>query len=61
MICKRCETECPERETGLCLHCQIAVDIDKATGGKISDGTIAEGFPDWEQPSGSNPEQEVKG
>ena len=46
MICKRCGRDCPERPEGYCLHCKIAVDIDEATGGKISDGTIKEGFTD---------------
>ena len=50
MICKRCGSECPERQEGYCLHCIVAIDIDKATGGKISDGTIGEGFPDWQKP-----------
>jgi len=50
MICKRCETRCPIRESGLCLHCEVAVALDEATGGKISDGTIKEGNPDWQKP-----------
>jgi len=50
MICKRCGSECPERPEGLCFHCVVAVFIDNATGGKLSDGTIKEGFPDWQKP-----------
>lgn len=49
MICKRCETRCPVRDTGLCLHCEVAVTLDEATGGKISDCTIREGNPDWQK------------
>lgn len=50
MICKRCGTRCPPRPEGLCFHCMVAEFIDKATNGKVSDGTIKEGFPDWEKP-----------
>jgi len=50
MICKRCGGACPERESGYCFHCQVSVDLDEATGGKISDSTIKEGNPDWQKP-----------
>jgi len=51
MICKRCGSKCPTRQSGMCFHCQVAVDLDEATGGKISDGTIKEGFPEWQKPT----------
>lgn len=50
MICKRCGSECPQRKEGLCFHCIVAVLIDNATDGAISDGRIREGLPDWEKP-----------
>lgn len=50
MICKRCGSRCLFRSEGVCFHCLVALEIDKATGGKISNGTIQEGFPDWEKP-----------
>ena len=52
MWCKRCGSECPERPEGYCFHCLVAVGIDKATGGKITDETVKEGFPDWQKPQG---------
>lgn len=52
MICIRCGTGTPYRETGYCLHCEIGVAsglIDPDTH-KIRGG-VAEGFPDWQKPS----------
>lgn len=57
MICKRCGSECPERPERLCFHCVVAVFIDTATGGKLSDGTIKEGFPDWQKPESNKGDQ----
>jgi len=57
MICKRCGSGCPLNPDGLCFHCRVAIYIDEGTGGKISDGTIAEGFPDWEKPHKSDKQQ----
>lgn len=50
MICKRCGTRCPPKKDGLCFHCEVAIALDEVTGGKITDGTIAEGFPEWQKP-----------
>lgn len=60
MKCERCGSGCPPSDDGLCFHCKVATWIDKETGGKISDGTIAEGFPDWHKPTKEdkiNPQQ----
>lgn len=61
MICKRCGSGCPERVEGYCFHCLVAVFIDEATGGKIIDGTIAEGFPHWQKPSRKDKKQSELG
>ena len=51
MICKRCGSECPKGPEGYCLHCLVAVGIDKATDDAISKGVIGEGFPNWRNPN----------
>lgn len=50
MICKRCKSQCPSAKDGYCFHCHVAVALDEATNGAISDGRISEGFPDFEKP-----------
>lgn len=50
MICKRCGSECSERESGYCLHCQIATDLEATSGKTIEAMGIQEGFPDWQKP-----------
>lgn len=52
MICKRCGTRCPKRETGYCFHCIVATDLEKALSEKagrpitLAQVGIDEGFPD---------------
>lgn len=51
MICKRCGSECPERESGYCFHCQVGLEsglIDKETN--LPHKGVQEGFPDWQKP-----------
>jgi len=55
VVCKRCGSACPERETGYCLHCQLAVGLrlGKPDSPEIVDdlrGKVFEGYPDWEKP-----------
>ncbi len=55
MICVRCGSGTPYRETGYCLHCEIGVAsglIDPNTH-TIREG-VAEGFPDWHEPSAAD-------
>jgi len=51
MICKRCGTDCPEREEGYCLHCLVAVNLEKLMGKSLKDMGVKEGFPDWKKPN----------
>ena len=51
MICKRCGTGGVQRESGYCLHCQIAVDLESASGKTIKEMGVDEGFPDWQKPT----------
>jgi len=52
MICKRCGTKCPERESGYCFHCLVSTDLEKALSEKagkpvtLAEVGIIEGFPD---------------
>jgi hypothetical protein len=47
MICKRCGSGSNYRASEMCFHCEVGTELDKITSGKLSDGTIQEGFPDW--------------
>lgn len=51
MICGRCGSECSERPSGYCLHCQIAVDLEEALGVPLAQAGVQEGFPDYKKPS----------
>jgi len=51
MICKRCGTGGVNPEREYCLHCRIAVDLEKAIGKSIGEMGIDEGFPDWMKPT----------
>ena len=51
MICKRCGTGGVTRVEGFCLHCQIAVDIEKELGCTLAEAGVDEGFPDWQKPT----------
>lgn len=52
MICKRCNTKCPERPEGYCFHCLIATDMEKALSEKagrpitLAEAGVVEGFPE---------------
>ena len=50
MICKRCGSSCPQRDSGYCLHCQVATEIEKALGKTLKEAGIGEGFPGWRKP-----------
>jgi len=54
MICKRCNSKCPQRDSGYCLHCQIATDLEAKLGKPLAEAGIREGFPDWEPPTKSD-------
>lgn len=61
MICQRCGSHYEhdrESRPGYCFHCIVALDIDEATGGAISKGFIAEGFPEWQKPTKKDYAQE---
>ena len=60
MICNRCGSRCPPRESGYCLHCQIAVDIEEGIGKSLKEAGVDEGFPDWEKPKkGDSPRKDM--
>ena len=56
MICKRCGTRCPPRESGLCFHCQVTNDLERALSREVgkpitlAEAGVDEGFPDWGKP-----------
>ena len=50
-ICRRCGTGGVTRESGYCLHCQIAIDIEAMSGKPIKEMGIEEGLPDYKKPT----------
>lgn len=60
MICSRCGSRCPLRENGLCFHCRVGTDIEKAIGKPLGEAGVDEGLPDWEKPKkGDKPKGEM--